>query len=96
MPHNPSQFLPHQANQPKISSEVPRGAQSADARSACDADIAKRAYARYEARGRVHGFDREDWMAASHELIAERSGHLAPVPGQVSRRSPTVSDLVKE
>ena len=37
-------------------------------KSACDADIAKRAYEKYEARGRTHGFDREDWIAASHEL----------------------------
>jgi hypothetical protein len=77
MPHNPSDYVPHQVHQSKTSSEVPRGA-PAHTSSACDADIAKRAYAKYEARGRVHGFDREDWIAAGDELIAERLGHLTP------------------
>jgi len=57
------------------SSQAPRPAQLGSERSACDADIAKRAYEKYEARGRAHGFDREDWTAASHELIAETFGH---------------------
>jgi Protein of unknown function (DUF2934) len=47
-----------------------------DVKSASDEDIAKRAYEKYEARGRAHGFDLEDWTAASHELIAETFGHL--------------------
>jgi len=58
-------------------------------RSACDADIAKRAYEKYEARGRTHGFDREDWAAASHELIAETFGHLSISP---SRALPAFPD----
>lgn len=33
-----------------------------------EVDIAKLAYERFEARGSVHGFDREDWIAAEHEL----------------------------
>ncbi|HZP49455.1 MAG TPA: DUF2934 domain-containing protein [Vicinamibacterales bacterium] len=32
------------------------------------ADIAERAYQLYIQRGRVHGFDREDWLRAEHEL----------------------------
>ena len=42
-----------------------------------DADIAERAYAKYELRGRVDGFDQEDWRAATRELIAEASGHFS-------------------
>jgi hypothetical protein len=51
-------------------------------KSACDADIAKRAYEKYEARGRTHGFDREDWIAASHELITETFGHSSLIPSR--------------
>jgi hypothetical protein len=64
------------------SAQVPAGAQHSIARSACDADIAKRAYQKYEARGRTHGLDREDWAAASHELIAETFGHLSLSPSR--------------
>jgi len=62
------------------SSQVSGAAKRGDARAACDADIAKRAYEKYEARGHTHGFDREDWTAASHELIAETFGHLGLSP----------------
>jgi hypothetical protein len=55
----------------------PPSLQRVDLKSAPHADIAKRAYEKYQARGCVHGFDREDWTAANRELIAERSGkHL--------------------
>ena len=66
-PHDPS-FAPN--------------AQHIDVKSASDIDIAKRAYQKYEARGRVNGFDVEDWTAASHELIAETFGHLSLKPSQ--------------
>jgi DUF2934 family protein len=36
------------------------------------ADIAKGAYQIYLERGRVDGFDREDWLRAEHELKAPR------------------------
>jgi Protein of unknown function (DUF2934) len=36
--------------------------------------IAKRAYYNFVARGRIDGFDREDWAGAQEELIAEASG----------------------
>ncbi len=36
------------------------------------ADIAERAYQLYVERGRVDGFDREDWLRAEHELKAPR------------------------
>jgi hypothetical protein len=65
----------HHVQHAASSSQVPKEPQRSNARSACDADIAKRAYQKYEARGRTHGFDRVDWAAASHELIAETFGH---------------------
>lgn len=37
-------------------------------------DIAKRAYEKFEARGRRQGGDWEDWMAAEHELNGEAAG----------------------
>lgn len=48
-----------------------------DVKSASNADIAIRAYEKYEARGRTDGYDLEDWTAASRELIAETFGHLS-------------------
>jgi Protein of unknown function (DUF2934) len=38
-------------------------------------DIAKRAYEKFEARGRRHGDDQEDWMAAERELNGEAAGN---------------------
>ena len=65
----------HHVQHPAHSSQVPKQPAPNNARSACDADIAKRAYEKYQARGSAHGFDRKDWAAASHELIAETFGH---------------------
>jgi hypothetical protein len=36
------------------------------------ADVAERAYQLYLERGRVDGFDREDWLRAEHELKVPR------------------------
>jgi hypothetical protein len=74
--------LSHHVQHTASPSQVPKDPQRSNARSACDADIAKRAYEKYEARGRAHGFDREDWTAASHELIAETFGHLSLSPSR--------------
>lgn len=38
-------------------------------------DVAKRAYEKFEARGRQHGSDREDWIASEHELNGEAAGN---------------------
>ncbi len=38
--------------------------------AATEADIRRRAYELYEARGRAHGFDREDWVQAEAEILA--------------------------
>jgi hypothetical protein len=64
------------------SSQVTAAATHTSKKSVCDTDIAKRAYAKYEARGRTHGFDREDWIAASHELITETFGHSSLIPSR--------------
>ena len=56
------------------------GLHSIEVKSASDIDIAKRAYEKYEARGRVHGFDLQDWTAASRELTAQTFGHLTLSP----------------
>jgi hypothetical protein len=42
--------------------------------SVADENIAKRAYYKFIGRGRIDGFDREDWVGAQEELIAEASG----------------------
>ena len=36
--------------------------------------IAKRAYEKFVARGRTHGGDQEDWVAAERELNAGKAG----------------------
>jgi hypothetical protein len=73
-----SHHIQHAANSPQFPSDPQRG----NAKAACDSDIAKRAYEKYEARGCAHGFDREDWAAASHELIAETFGHSSLSPSR--------------
>jgi hypothetical protein len=73
MSHHPSHLSPH-ARHPNGPS--PAG-QRTEVRSASDADIAKLAYEKYEARGHVDGFDREDWTAARRELLGETFGHLS-------------------
>jgi hypothetical protein len=75
MSHHPSHLSP-QARHPNGHSPASAG-QRAEVRSASDADIAKLAYEKYEARGHVDGFDREDWTAARRELLGERFGHLS-------------------
>ena len=45
-----------------------------NAMSITRAAIAHRAYEKFIARGSVHGLDREDWLAANDELVAEAIG----------------------
>ncbi len=52
--------------------------QRVDLKRASHADIAKRAFQKYQARGGIHGFDREDWAASERELVAESARHLRP------------------
>jgi hypothetical protein len=56
------------------SSPAAAAAQRIDALTVSDEAIAVRAYEKYVSRGRVHGFDREDWVAAHWELISEAFG----------------------
>jgi hypothetical protein len=73
-----SSELPHLASSSQGHGVVQQG----NARSFSKDDIAKRAYEKYEARGRTHGFDREDWTAASHELIRETFGRSSLSPSR--------------
>jgi hypothetical protein len=70
---------------PSVAPATPR----IDVHSASEADIAKRAYEKYQARGYADGFDLEDWTAASHELIAETFGHLSLSSSSNPSLSPT-------
>jgi hypothetical protein len=67
---HPDGFLPAPAEQHAV------------VRSASDADIAKRAYGKSEARGGAHSLDWEDWTAARRELVAETFGHLHLSPSK--------------
>lgn len=51
--------------------------QSIDA-AVSESEVAKLAFAKFEARGCAHGFDKEDWEAASRELVAKGRGHGHP------------------
>lgn len=48
-----------------------------DGAASREAQVREAAYARYEARGRVHGRDREDWLAAETALDAEAAAKAA-------------------
>ena len=56
------------------------------ARSASQTEIAKRAYQKYEARGRAEGFALDDWFAAAHELTRDTFSTVSlPSSGQSPR-----------
>jgi hypothetical protein len=44
-------------------------------------EIAKLAYELYEARGRVHGYDVDDWLEAEWELIEKRKVYRLAAAG---------------
>jgi Protein of unknown function (DUF2934) len=48
-----------------------------------DEEIARKAYELFEARGRLPGHEREDWLAAEQQLQDERK----PKPSERPRRS---------
>lgn len=48
------------------------------------AAIAARAYERFERRGRVHGHDLEDWLAAERELLGDAGP--ARIPSRMNAR----------
>ena len=80
MSHHASHLSAH-VRHPHGPSSAP-AAPRLDVRPASDIDIAKRAYEKFQARGCVHGFDLDDWTAASRELIAETFGHLGFSPSE--------------
>ena len=69
-------MLQKRSNQPPQRS--PKGAaagspeRSVNDRTPTADAISTRAYAKFAARGHVHGFDQEDWTAAQRELAAEQ------------------------
>ena len=58
-------------NEPKV--EIDPDIENQPSRTITHEEIAKRAYALYEARGRENGHDLDDWLEAERELIEERS-----------------------
>jgi hypothetical protein len=70
------------------------GAPDAPPRSDDDArreEIARRAYSRYCERGRIDGFDVEDWLAAEQELLQGSASEAATraQPGRSATRRST-------
>lgn len=60
---NQAQPQPQGQNQMSMTTPVPRPTTE---------QIAQRAYALFEARGKLHGFDQEDWVQAERELMLGR------------------------
>jgi hypothetical protein len=80
----------------KTTRTVVQGSQQPPAaiREPTRADIQERAYYRYVDRGRVDGFDREDWHLAESELRAGEQPVREPVePDRV--RQPTAAAAVR-
>jgi Protein of unknown function (DUF2934) len=55
-------------------------AERIDGTSVPTAALARRAYAKFIARGCIHGFDKDDWAAANRELTAEAFGATSTTP----------------
>jgi hypothetical protein len=60
------------ADTPEIDSAVPDGSIAED-RPEREGRIARRAYERFEARGREHGRDVEDWLESEREFENDRT-----------------------
>jgi hypothetical protein len=45
-----------------------------------DEQICRRAYELYEARGRAHGHDREDWLQAEAEILDRETAPIIEEP----------------
>lgn len=54
----------------------------AEAPAPSDEDIARRAYEKFLSRGEEHGFDRDDWLDARRDLMAEALAIGRPHDGQ--------------
>jgi hypothetical protein len=79
MSHHQSHFAPQtqKPTAPSSSSTYQRGDVTV-----ADSDVAKLAFSKFEARGRAHGFDKEDWANASRELGAK--GHAGNHPASLN------------
>ena len=62
-----------------VTTAADRSSKSLQTRSgqATHRDIARRAYELYEARGREHGHDIDDWLQAERELRDSVMSHVA-------------------
>jgi len=69
----------HQAQQQAISAKE-QLTQPAPVAHVSHKDIAKRAFALFQARGSTHGLDVHDWNTAAKDLIAERQLGQFPNP----------------
>ena len=49
--------------------------------------IAARAYQLYEARGRLDGYDVQDWLEAEHELLTQLGYAVQPPLAQTATKS---------
>jgi hypothetical protein len=47
--------------------------------------IAQRAYQLYEARGRVEGYDVQDWLQAEDELLTEMGYEVEPLEAKAAK-----------
>ncbi len=53
-------------------------------RGALHPDIAKRAFELYEARGRIHGKDQEDWLEAERQIFTRN--FILPSSGKIDKK----------
>lgn len=58
-------------------------------------EIAEAAYALYEARGRVHGCDLDDWLNAERSVLARHAGQEIEEPEDVDVLE-EIADMEKE
>jgi hypothetical protein len=49
--------------------------------------IAQRAYQLYEARGRVEGYDVQDWLQAEDEILTQMGYAVEPVGAKAATKS---------
>jgi len=53
--------------------------------------ISRRAYELFEARGREHGYDREDWLQAETEILATLQAGAIQEPEAAERQAATAA-----
>jgi hypothetical protein len=58
-----------------------------------DEEIARKAYELFEARGRLPGYEREDWLAAEQQLQEERKPKPSGRPRRQRGQSPRQREI---